>query len=383
MVVGNPFFFVSCQHNHPASEEHRHHDGEDEEDEDEHEHENSEEHRHDDGEIHISAKQAERLAIAVDTVRYGSFRAVLKSGGRLLSNNGGEISVTAPTSGVITTMAIKSSGSSISKGTQLATLSPKDESGNSSYQKAYAEFVVCKNDLQRADTLLKDQIISQKRYDEIKSKYDQAKNALSSCNSESVSVKAPQSGFLKSWMVRNNEYVQTGQTIAVIANSNKLQLVAEVPECGYAVLPTICTAHFRTSYDQRVYALDSLNGRLLSYGKSSNENSFVPISFEFDNVGDFLSDSYVEVFLLGKEEKNVLTIPLEAVTEEQGLYFVYLRESATDYVKVPVRLGENDGLSVRILDGLVGGELLVVKGAFMVKMASMSSNVPEGHNHNH
>ena len=341
------------------------------------------EHHHEDGEIHISSLQATRLAIEVDTVRYGTFRPVLHTGGRLVSDNSSEVTIVAPTGGVVTSVLKQTAGALLGGGTQIASIAPKDESGNSAYSAAYSSYVLRKKELDRADSLLKDQVISQKRYDEIKHQYDLSKNALTVCAGENISVKTPQGGYLKSLKVSNHQYVSLGQVLAVVASSNKLRLEAEVPECGYSILSSIRTANFKTSYEDSVYALSRLNGKLLSYGKSSNESSFVPITFELDNAGNLLADSYVEVYLLGEEETNVLSIPLSSVTEEQGQNFVYLQETEEHYVKVPVRLGENDGLRVRVTDGLKGGELLVVKGAFLVKLASMSSAIPEGHSHNH
>lgn len=58
-------------------------------------------------------------------------------------------------------------------------------------------------------------------------------------------------------------------------------------------------ANFMVSYNNKVYRLEDLHGRLLSFGKAAAESSFyIPITFEFDNIGDFIPGSYVEVYLL-------------------------------------------------------------------------------------
>ena len=67
----------------------------------------------------------------------------------------------------------------------------------------------------------------------------------------------------------------------------------------------ICIASSRQTlspYDNKVYELGELKGRLLSYGKASGGTSFyVPVTFEFDNRGDVIPGSYVEVYLLSSE----------------------------------------------------------------------------------
>ena len=91
--------------------------------------------------------------------------------------------------------------------------------------------------------------------------------------------------------------------------------------------------------------------------------------------------SYVEVYLLTTPQNNVFSIPVTALTEEQGIYFVYLQIAEEEFVKREVGIGESDGKNVRILSGLKGGERVVVKGAYQVKLASSSSVLPEGHSH--
>ncbi|MEG1794781.1 MAG: efflux transporter periplasmic adaptor subunit, partial [Rikenellaceae bacterium] len=104
---------------------------------------------------------------------------------------------------------------------------------------------------------------------------------------------------------------------------------------------------------------------------------------EFDNIGDIVTGSFAEVYLLSTPQKDVISIPISALTEEQGLYFVYLQIDEEGYKKQEVTLGDNNGERIRIVSGLKSGDKVVVKGAYQVKLASVSSVVPEGHNHNH
>lgn len=43
------------------------------------------------------------------------------------------------------------------------------------------------------------------------------------------------------------------------------------------------------------------------------------------------SGSYVDVYLLSKNMDNVIAIPVTALTEEQGAYFVYLQLDKEGY----------------------------------------------------
>ncbi|KAA6305865.1 Multidrug resistance protein MdtA, partial [termite gut metagenome] len=127
-----------------------------------------------------------------------------------------------------------------------------------------------------------------------------------------------------------------------------------------------------------------LNGRLLSFGKASDVTSFyIPITFEFNNTGEIIPGSFVEVYLLSTVQNNVISVPISALTEEQGLYFAYLQLEDEVYKKQEVVPGEDDGERVRILSGLKPGDRIVAKGVFQVKLAATSSIVPEAHTHSH
>ena len=106
-------------------------------------------------------------------------------------------------------------------------------------------------------------------------------------------------------------------------------------------------------YNNKVYTLKELGGRMLSYGKASGENGYyVPVTFEFDNKGDVIPGSFVEVFLLSSPMENVLSLPHSALTEEQGSFFVYLQLDEEGYKKQLVTLGADNGESVQILSGI-------------------------------
>lgn len=81
-----------------------------------------------------------------------------------------------------------------------------------------------------------------------------------------------------------------------------------------------------------MYELKALNGKLLSFGKAAGDNSFyVPVTFEFDNKGEVIPGSFVEVFLLSSAMENVISLPRTALTEEQGIFFIYLQLDEEGY----------------------------------------------------
>ena len=131
---------------------------------------------------------------------------------------------------------------------------------------------------------------------------------------------------MKNLLVKEGDYVTVGQPLVSITQNRRLFLRADVSEKYYPYLRTIGSANFCTPYNNKVYTLKDLNGRLLSYGKASGDNGYyVPVTFEFDNKGDIIPGSFVEIFLLSSPMENVISLPHTALTEEQGSFFVYLQ----------------------------------------------------------
>jgi len=123
---------------------------------------------------------------------------------------------------------------------------------------------------------------------------------------------------------------------------------------------------------------------LLSVGKSGNGQSvFIPVTFEFDNTGDFLSGSFAEIYLLSSALPNCISVPVSALSEEQGLYFVYIQLDEEVYLKREVKLGQNNGERVQILSGLKIGDNVVKQGVMQLKLAANANVIPEGHSHSH
>lgn len=48
----------------------------------------------------------------------------------------------------------------------------------------------------------------------------------------------------------------------------------------------------------------------------------------------------------------MISVPTTALTEEQGIYFVYVKLDEEGYKKQEVRIGADDGLRTEILSGL-------------------------------
>ena len=384
------------KHTHSATETHAGHDHSHEGHD--HEHETAEEHaghnheseetKHSE-EIIFPKAQAAKTTFEVREIQPASFNQVVKTTGQVLAAPGDEAVIVATSNGVVSFSSNKlTEGTKVQKGQSLFQISSKNIAEGDYYTKVKATYEAAKANYDRAEALVKDKIISQKEFESTKLEFENAKTAYNAVSNnktaKGVSVNAPINGHMKNILVKEGEYITVGQPLATVSQNQRLVLRAEVSQRYYNAMQSVKSANFKTPYDNKVYSLEDLNGRLLSFGKTSNENSFfIPVSFEFDNKGEVIPGSFVEVYLISSPIENTLSIPVSALTNEMGIYYVYVQIDEEGYRKQEVALGANNGKEVQIIKGLHPRDRVVTQGAYQVKMASASGAIPHGHSHEH
>ena len=367
-------------HNH-AAEDHKVHNHDHAAESEAHEHGNNPD------EIILAPEKAKAAGVMSEVIEPKGFRQVIATSGQIQAAQGAESVVVANVSGVVSFQRAMTDGASVGKGATILSICADKLQDGDPAERARIAYETAKAEYDRAQRLIGNQIISQKEFNAIKETYENARlsyEALSKNKTgKGVAVTAPIGGYIKNLLVKEGDFVSVGQPLLTVTQNNRLYLCADVSERYYRYLSTISSANFKTPYDNQVYELSALNGKLLSYGKASGDGSYyVPVTFSFDNKGDVVPGSFVEVFLMSKELPNTLAIPVEALTEEQGLYFIYLQKCAESYKKQEVKIGASNGKEVQILEGLHAGDRVVVKGAYHVKLASASNALP-AHSHEH
>lgn len=349
-------------------------------------------HAHAENEIVFTAKQAQESGLVIRQIHPGSFASVIPATGRLLASEGEEQILVAPASGIVqVAQSSLSEGVAVRQGEALYSIEVGTTAETDPIVVAKSEYEAAEKAYNRAKRLREEKIISEAEFEAALLRWQQAESAwkaldrtLSANNNKGVNLLSPISGYLKQRLVSVGEYVTVGQPMAVVTRNRKIRLQAEVSERYFAQLPAVTAARFRPSYGDRIYSTESLNGKVLSWSRSSDGAShYVSVTLEMDHDNTLLQGSFVETWLLGREREGVLTVPVTALTEEQGLYYLYVQTAPEHYRKQEVSLGERSGDQVEIVAGLRGGENVVILGAMHVRLASMSASIPSGHNHAH
>ena len=374
---------VACTDSKQQANEHASHD---------HGHDDDDDHDHQDkelaeNEVAFTTQQAAAIGLETHQAQLDTFYQVIKTVGQILPSAGDEVTIAAPANGLLSyAQQHIVEGVSVTAGRTLATISAKHLTDGDPQAKTRLQYETAQREFQRAEMLLSESLISQKAYEQARLAYETAKvahDALSATQTtKGVAISSSINGYIKNRLVNEGEYVSTGQPIVTVTQNKRLRLRAEVSEKYYKYLPFIRNAHFKTPYDDNIYVLDQMGGQLLSYGRATDGQSlYVPITFELDNTGALISGAFAEVYLLAQPMAGVISVPLGALLEEQGIHYVYLQRNNTVYQKQEVTRGEDDGNDVVILSGLKEGDQVVTKGAYHLKLASLGTAIPHGHSH--
>lgn len=342
-------------------------------------------------EIVYSKEQAWKVDFANREVKRQPFTEIIKTTGQVLPAPGDETTITAKSKGIITFGNNKKLiGSAVNADETLFTISGAGlTEGNvdTKYKEAKNDYEKSKLDFERAKKLVKDDIISQKSFQETQLRYKNAQTTFNMLETNYTTgghkITSPIQGYIKNVMISEGDHVEIGQPIAIVFQNRKLILKAELPQKYFSNLNSISSANFITANNSKIYRTDSLSGKLVSYGKSADNNAYyIPVNFEIDNNGEIIPGSFVEVFIKTNVISDALVIPYSALIEEQENFFAYVQTSGEGFQKRELKIGVNDGMNVQVLTGIKEGERVVTKGACQIKLATMSGKMP-AHGHEH
>jgi len=248
-------------------------------------------------------------------------------------------------------------------------------------------FTHSKSEFERHRELFANKVISERRYIESRTRYTADSlhyySLAANTSGEGFKVNSPVSGYIHQLNVSEGQYVRTGDLLVTISSNKVLLLRADVPQQFYNQLQGIETANFRPAYTDHIYSVHDLNGRLLARGSSVAENDhYIPVYFEVENDGSLLEGAFAEFFLKSSGGTNRLTVPVDALLEEQGSYYLFVQLTGESFTKRVVKPGENDGKKIEILEGIKPGERVVTKGAILLKASTTVTAVAgDGHHH--
>jgi RND family efflux transporter MFP subunit len=342
---------------------------------------------HKESEISFLKEQAWKTDFSTQEVRLQPFYTIIHTSAKVKGQPQSMEAVNAQTEGQVSLLVAL--GQSVKKGELLAviTSSGLENNLNTRLKESKMAFEKSKADYNRTQPLAENQVLSQKDFLTIETQYKQDSlrhfQLANQVSQSGLSVPSPIEGYVNNIGVNNGQFVGNGSVIMQIANKNLLLIEAFVNQSDFQKVGGIFDANFSFTNNQETIALEELNGRVTSNNAFVNDHSTrIPVTFAAQNNGQLMPGMFLEAFLKTGKKDQALVIPLTAVIEEQGQYFVFIQTGGESFVKRQVELANNDGVMAEITSGLSEGERIVTNGAYQIKLAAMSGDLPiHGHTH--
>lgn len=259
----------------------------------------------------------------------------------------------------------------------LAELDPQDvrlqlEATRAQVAAAEANLSLVRAERDRYKTLMDRQMVSKSAYDNSENLYRSGEARLKQIKAEfSVStnqasyavLRAPQDGVVAKRSVEVGQVVAAGQTVFTLATDGEREVLISLPEQNFGrfKVDQPVSVELWTQPDQR------FTGRIreLSPAADPKSRTFAArIAFTAGKVPAELGQS-ARVFIQSAAVVS-LSVPLSAVTAENGATYVWVVGANNILKKVPVRVGAFGEKSVPVLEGLSASDWVVAAGVHVL-----------------
>lgn len=200
-----------------------------------------------------------------------------------------------------------------------------------------------------------------------------------------LEIRAPISGVITTIAAGVGEPVLADQILFTILNPEIVWIEARVPEllAGRLSGATDALCEFPGDPSQFI-SISAEAGRLVFAGLEVDvTNRTVPLIYELPNAHARLRiGQAVRLHVETARTGETIAIPDAAIVEEGAQPVVFVQVGGETFEKREVKLGIRDGTVVQVLDGLKEGERVVTKGAYAIRLSSVSGVIP-AHGHAH
>ncbi len=312
-----------------------------------------------------------------------------------------DVVISAPFSGILLSehnSSIPDIGKTVAKGEQIAVLTPAAQSPDGAenfsqlFAQAESEKQLAQSDFDRIQQLYEKQQVSQKEFQEAKARLKTANavfNSLSRIsagtdNSGSFTISSPITGTIAATYFTLGKQLTAGEPMFRILNTSKVWLHINVSLSGIEKLNKPKRVEFRATGYSSLFQINEQNSRLISVGNIVDDRTrTLPIVFEVDNTRLQLRlGMFVDAWIKTGKEETVLAIPESALIEDEGRFSVYVHVEGESFAKREVTIGSRDKGLIEIISGVTEGERVVTIGAYQIRLASLSTQLPS-HGHEH
>lgn len=182
------------------------------------------------------------------------------------------------------------------------------------------------------------------------------------------------------------EYITAEKAVFAVLDAASVFIEAQVPEASIKRLGTTKAACYEVPGEPgRFLPITGEGaGRLVFVGiQVEAATRTVPLIYEVGNSENRLRvGQAVDLFVETARVEDTVAIPRAAIVEEDGRPIAFVQVSGETFQKRDLTLGIRAGDWVQVLSGIAAGERVATKGAYAIRLASVSSAIP-AHGHVH
>jgi RND family efflux transporter MFP subunit len=343
------------------------------------------------------------LEFATEPVGERTARLSFDVPGEIQLRTGGQSEVTAPIDGRLADAAAVIVGRPVTRGQVLAQIVPpvSAPSDRTALEVAKIEaensLAFARRDRERAQRLVDAGAAPIRRLEEARlnettieirlkaadtrlAQYESARGAESEGSSRLFAVRAPITGTITEARGISGSNVRAGDVLFRIVDTESVYVAANVPEAELIRLRQVSGAELLVPNGPAAKPL----GRQISVGRMIDPQSrTVPILYEMNNAGRELAiGQAVQIRLFTSANTKAPAIRESAVVDDAGRPVVFVQVAGEAFARRPVTLGNRQGEYIQVASGVQPGERVVTKGAYLIRLSSMSSQIP-AHGHVH
>jgi cobalt-zinc-cadmium efflux system membrane fusion protein len=316
--------------------------------------------------------------------------------------SGGEADVIAPLAGRLAGEALPVLGARVAQGQVLASVIPPAPVPNDravlDLAKAEAEAALeyARRDRDRASRLVEAGAAPRKRLEEAATaetiaearlraaeqriRQLEASLAAEAAGSPAFAIRAPVSGTVVAVSASPGMNLKGGETLFHIVDTERVYVSAIVPEADYPKARSVTGAEVEIPGLERPRPA----GRLVSIGTVVDPASRTfPVVYEFANPDGriAINQTVMMRLFLGGSRRGVVA-PESALVDDGGRPVVFVQRAGEKFARRPVETGLRESGRVEIVSGVQAGERIVTRGAYLIRLAALSTQIP-AHGHVH
>lgn len=345
------------------------------------------------------------LDFATELAAEQEIRESLRVVGEVRPRSGGEVEVSAPITGrIASTSPIPVMGSEVAAGQTLAYLIPPTPAPSDrpalefAIEEAQIELQHARRERQRVERLLEVGAIPARRLhaahtaeelavarlkaaEERLKQYEDTRLADGALPDQSLfTLRSPIAGIVADVSTTPGSNAHQGDQLFRIVAVERVYVVASVPEAQVPRLPQLSGAEIELPGTDRSIPLS----QPVSISRFVDPNTrTLSVIYEMDNAGRRLAiGQALEVRLFLSQSIRAVAVPEDAVIDDGGRPVVFVQLAGESFSRRAVRLGARAGGYVQALEGVFPGERVVTQGAYLIRLAALSPQVP-AHGHVH